>query len=145
MRTESYETNPRMDPAGLARRRPNTPFVKNPAPRTVFIQAGPPTPYKQVYLSMLSLEHVKYFALLHFSFFFFGIFRFVYLCMYVWLFGWLLVCLIVSLLLFGCWFACLCVRVVDCLTCFCFGFRACVGVELILVCVSLYLFILVLC
>ena len=32
-----YETNRRMDPAGIARGRPNTPFLKNPAPRTVFI------------------------------------------------------------------------------------------------------------
>ena len=45
--------------------------------------------------------------------------------------------MIVSLLLFGCWFACLCVRVVDCLTCFCFGFRACVCADFILVCVGL--------
>ena len=32
-----YETNRRMDPAGPARRHPNGPFLKNPAPRTVFI------------------------------------------------------------------------------------------------------------
>ena len=63
-----YETNRPMDSAQPARGHPNRPFLENPAPRTVFIQAGPPTPYKQVYLSMLSLEHVKYFALLHFSF-----------------------------------------------------------------------------
>ena len=32
-----YETNRRMDSAGLARRHANRPFLENPAPRTVFI------------------------------------------------------------------------------------------------------------
>ena len=63
-----YETNRPMDPARIARGHPNGPFLENSAPRTVFIQAGPPTPYKQVYLSVRSLEIAKYFALLHFPF-----------------------------------------------------------------------------
>ena len=54
-----------------------------------------------------------------------------------------------SLLLFGCWSACLFVRVFDCLTCFlfvCFSFRACVGVDFFLgfVLVLVIVFVLIL-